>query len=93
MRATAVDGAETVWTFPGAVPDAVAVFETEPLVASSLVAVYVAVKTVLSPGASVVVPDGETAPIVPVPVNAPSATPTPVTVTLPVLVTVKRYEI
>jgi hypothetical protein len=84
----AVDGGEVRVVPPGSLADAVAVLLTDPASMSACVTAYVAVHVTLAAGASDAAPAGQvTDDIVPVPENAPSVTPTPCIVTLPVLVT------
>ena len=88
---TALDGFELVGVVvPGAVPDAIAVFVTLPVLTSAWVTTYVAVHVVDAAGARVVVGQviGES---VPVPENAVSATLMLLIVTLPVFVTTNEY--
>ena len=83
------DGVELRAGPVGGRPDATAVFDTEPSSTSACVSTYEAVHVTAAPGASVVA--GQVAEgAVPVPENAVSVTPTPVRVTLPVLLI--RYE-
>ncbi|SNT64897.1 hypothetical protein SAMN05216276_114213 [Streptosporangium subroseum] len=82
----AVDGADVTAGPVGGVPEAVAVFTTEPASMSACVTTYVFVHATMACGASVVT--GQViAARVPKPENIPSTTPTPVNVWLPVLVT------
>ena len=70
----------------GGVPDAVAEFEIEPASTSACVVAYDAVHVVDAPGANV--PTGQVTAVNP---GSGSATPTEVSVTLPVLVTTNEY--
>ncbi|VXB13772.1 conserved hypothetical protein [Massilia sp. 9I] len=88
-----VDGGESTGVPPGGVPVAVAEFDVDPRSTSACVNVYVAVKVVDPPGASVATEDGETGPNCPDPVNPESFTDTSERVTLPVLLTTNEYVI
>jgi hypothetical protein len=90
MVTAAADGGEVTAGPDGGVPETVAVFVTSPAFTSACVTAYVAVQVVDPPGASVVT-GHEITGGVPVPENAVSVTATPVSVTLPVLVTPKLY--
>ncbi|SNT64887.1 hypothetical protein SAMN05216276_11423 [Streptosporangium subroseum] len=82
----AVDGSEVTAGPVGGVPEATAVFTTEPASTSACVVTYVPVHVVEVCGANVVT-GHVTADGVPVPENAVSTTTTPVNVALPVLTT------
>jgi hypothetical protein len=89
---TTVDGGELVVTPAGVLPDAVAVFDTDPASRLAWVTVYVAVHVTLAAGAIDAAPAGhDTADNDPDPENAPSTTVTPCTVTFPVFFTTKLY--
>jgi hypothetical protein len=81
-----VDGAEVTAGPVGGVPEATVVFTLDPASMSACVVTYVPVHVVVACGAKVatgqVITGG-----VPVPENAVSAAPTPVSVALPVLTT------
>jgi len=83
------DGVEsTAAPPPIGAPLAVAVLVTVPASTSAWVGVYAAVQVTVAPGASDAAPAGQPgAGVLPLPVKAPSATATPVSVTLPVFVT------
>src|SRR5215468_5195293 len=87
---TAAAGGEVTAGPDGGVPVAVAVLVTLPAFTSACVTVYEAVHVVAAPEANVVT-GHEITGGVPVPVNAVSVTVTPVSSTLPVLVTRKLY--
>ncbi|SNT64896.1 hypothetical protein SAMN05216276_114212 [Streptosporangium subroseum] len=82
----AVDGSEVTAGPVGGVPEAVAVFTTEPASTSACVTTYVPVHVVVACGRSVVTGQVTTAGV-PEPENAVSATPSPVNVVFPVLTT------
>ena len=91
---TIVDGVEVVGPvkLAGGVPTALAVLLSVPWSMSSCVTVYVVVQVTLAPGASEAAPAGQLiVPSVPEPLNVPSLTPTPPSVTLPVLVMRNEY--
>jgi hypothetical protein len=90
----AVDGGEDVTAGPvGGVPDAVAELDTDPLSISACVVVYEPVHVVDAPGARVVVGQEMLVSCGPAGLASVSLMPTPVKVTLPVLVTTNEYEI
>ncbi|MFF3443354.1 hypothetical protein [Streptosporangium sp. NPDC002721] len=82
----AVDGLEATGGPVGGVPEATAVFTTEPASMSACVIVYVLVQVVVACGANVVTGQVTTGGG-PAPENDVSTTPTPVNVTLPSLTT------
>ena len=85
-----LDGTGTSGVPSGGVPVAVAVFVSVPASTSAWVTVYVAVQVSNWPANSVV--DGQSiTESAPVPEKSVSATPTPVSVTFPVLVTKNEY--
>ncbi|SNS08749.1 hypothetical protein SAMN05216276_1003313 [Streptosporangium subroseum] len=86
MVTVAVDGADVTAGPAGGVPEATAVFTTEPASTSACVTTYVPVHVVVACGASVVT-GHVTTPGVPEPENAVSTTATPVNVAFPVLTT------
>jgi hypothetical protein len=86
----ALDGDDVTAGPDGGVPDAVAVFVTEPASTSACVTEYVVVHVSCAPGARF--PAGHvTGDNVPVPVKAPSFTVTRCRVTFPVLITANEY--
>ncbi|MDH2430925.1 hypothetical protein, partial [Sphaerisporangium sp. TRM90804] len=85
----AVDGSELTAGPVGGVPDATAVFTTEPASTSACVVTYEPVHVVAACGASVVTGHVTTGGV-PVPENDVSAAPTPVSVVLPLFTTL--YE-
>ncbi|MEO3814739.1 hypothetical protein ABGB17_37570 [Sphaerisporangium sp. B11E5] len=86
MVTVTADGGDDTAGPVGGVPDATAVFATEPASTSACVTTYVLVQVVDSCGASVVT-GHETTGGVPVPENDVSAAETPVSVAFPVLTT------
>ena len=83
-----VDGFEAIRPPDGWVAADVAVLATAPTRRSAAVVTYLAVQTTFCPGTMDAAAAGQSGVVTaPVPVNAPSTTPTSVRVTLPVLVT------